>query len=176
MEGNPTGAMGLPDYLGWDFKTKAGILVVCVPGCPTQPDNLTETLLYLLYQAAGRAPAIPLDEKLRPRWLFGETVHEGCDRRGFYEQAQFAEEYGSRYCIVKLGCWGPVVQCNVGKRGWTGGVGGKMAEMKAQGLINFCLTVPTSSIHRIQESHLTLYHIIWDVVHEFFQHKSWLES
>jgi hydrogenase small subunit len=25
---------------------------------------------------------------------------------------------------VKLGCWGPVVKCNVPKRGWIGGVGG----------------------------------------------------
>jgi hydrogenase small subunit len=25
---------------------------------------------------------------------------------------------------VKLGCWGPVVQCNVGKRGWMAGIGG----------------------------------------------------
>ncbi|MEZ5426694.1 MAG: hypothetical protein R2747_10540 [Pyrinomonadaceae bacterium] len=124
MEGNPTGAMGLADYLGWDWKSKGGIPVVCVPGCPTQPDNLTETLLYLLYQAAGRSPMIPLDEAMRPRWLFGETIHENCDRGGYYEQAQFAEEYGSRHCIVKLGCWGPVVQCNVGRRGWTGGVGG----------------------------------------------------
>jgi hydrogenase small subunit len=124
MEGNPTGAMGLADYLGWDWKSKAGIPIVCVPGCPTQPDNITETLLYLLYQSAGRAPMIPLDESLRPTWLFGDTVHEGCDRGGYYEQAQFAEEYGSRYCIVKLGCWGPVVQCNVGKRGWMAGVGG----------------------------------------------------
>ncbi len=124
MEGNPTGAMGLPDYLGWQWRSKADIPIVCVPGCPTQPDNLTESILYLLYQAAGRAPMIPLDESLRPTWLFGDTVHEGCDRGGYYEQGQFAEEYGSRYCIVKLGCWGPVVQCNVGKRGWMGGVGG----------------------------------------------------
>lgn len=124
MEGNSTGAMGLPDYLGWDWKSKAGLPIVCVPGCPTQPDNLTETLLYLLYQSAGRSPMIPLDEQLRPTWLFGETVHEGCDRGGYYEQGQFAEEYGSRLCIVKLGCWGPVVQCNVPKRGWINGIGG----------------------------------------------------
>ncbi len=39
-----------------------------------------------------------------PTWLFGQTVHEGCDRGGYYEQAEFAEEYGSRTCIVKLGC------------------------------------------------------------------------
>jgi hydrogenase small subunit len=67
---------------------------------------------------------IPLDDALRPSWLFGQTVHEGCDRGGYYEQAEFAEEYGSIQCIVKLGCWGPVVQCNVGKRGWMSGIGG----------------------------------------------------
>jgi hydrogenase small subunit len=124
MEGNPTGCMGLADYLGWEWKSKAEIPIVCVPGCPVQPDNFMETLLYLLHMASGRAPMIPLDDALRPTWLFGNTVHEGCDRGGFYEQAQFAEEYGSPLCIVKLGCWGPVVQCNVGKRGWMGGIGG----------------------------------------------------
>jgi hydrogenase small subunit len=124
MEGNPTGAMGLADYLGWQWKSIAGIPIVCVPGCPVQPDNFMETLLYLLYQAAGSAPMIPLDEALRPTWLFSQTVHEGCDRGGYYEQAEFTEEYGARQCIVKLGCWGPVVQCNVGKRGWINGVGG----------------------------------------------------
>ncbi|MGB2666369.1 MAG: hypothetical protein WAK48_20370 [Candidatus Acidiferrum sp.] len=124
MEGNPTGCMGLPDYLGWKWKTASGIPIVCVPGCPVQPDNFTDVLLYLLNMAAGRAPMIPLDDALRPTWLFGQTVHEGCDRGGYYEQAQFADEYGAPTCIVKLGCWGPVVQCNVGKRGWMGGIGG----------------------------------------------------
>jgi hydrogenase small subunit len=124
MAGNATGCMGLPDYLGWTWRSKADIPIVCVPGCPVQPDNFTETLLYLLYHAAGLSPTIPLDEALRPTWLFGQTVHEGCDRGGYYEQADFATEYGSPKCIVKLGCWGPVVQCNVGKRGWMAGLGG----------------------------------------------------
>ncbi len=124
MENNPTGCMGLADYLGWKWKSKAGIPIVNVPGCPVQPDNFTETLLYLLFQGAGRAPMIPLDEYFRPTWLFSQTVHEGCDRGGYYEQGDFAEQYGSTTCIVKLGCWGPVVQCNVGKRGWMGGIGG----------------------------------------------------
>jgi hydrogenase small subunit len=124
MQGNPTGAMGVLDYLGWDWKSGAGIPIVCVPGCPIQPDNLSETILYLLYQATGQAPMIPLDEEHRPQWLFGATVHEGCDRAGYYEGGDFANEYGSPKCIVKLGCWGPVVKCNVPKRGWMGGVGG----------------------------------------------------
>ena len=124
MEGNPTGAMGLPDYLGWDFKSAADLPVVCIPGCPVQPDNFMETFVYLLYQAAGLAPPIPLDHAHRPTWLFGQTVHEGCDRGGYYEQGDFASALGSRKCIVKMGCWGPVVLCNVAKRGWMNGIGG----------------------------------------------------
>jgi hypothetical protein len=30
MEGNPAGAMGLCDYLGWEWKSKAGIPIVNV--------------------------------------------------------------------------------------------------------------------------------------------------
>lgn len=124
MQGNPTGAMGLADYLGPSWRSKAGLPIVNVPGCPVQPDNMAETLTYLLHQLAGKAPMIPLDEELRPAWLFGKTVHEGCDRAGYYEQADFANDYGSPKCLVKLGCWGPVIKCNVPKRGWMDGIGG----------------------------------------------------
>ena len=95
MSGNPTGAMGVADYLGWGWRSKAGLPVVNVPGCPIHPDNLSETILYLLYMATGQAPLIPLDDALRPAWLFGNTVHQGCDRAGYYEQGDFATEYGS---------------------------------------------------------------------------------
>lgn len=124
MAGNPTGAMSLPDFLGWAWKSASGVPIVCVPGCPVQPDNFTETLCYLLYQLVGHNPPIPLDAQLRPRWLFEQTAHEGCDRGGYYESADFATKYGQKQCIVKLGCYGPVVNCNVPKRGWMGGVGG----------------------------------------------------
>lgn len=124
MAGNPTGCMGLADYLGWSFRSKGGLPIVNVPGCPVQPDNFMETLTWLLYQAAGKNPTIPLDDKLRPTWLFGKTVHEGCDRAGYYEQADFGMDYNSPKCQVKIGCWGPVVNCNVTKRGWMAGIGG----------------------------------------------------
>jgi hydrogenase small subunit len=124
MAGNPTGCMGLADYLGWDFRSAGGVPIVNVPGCPVQPDNFMETLTWLLYQAAGLSPMIPLDDALRPTWLFGKTVHEGCDRAGYYEQGDFAADYNSPKCQVKIGCWGPVVNCNVTKRGWMDGLGG----------------------------------------------------
>jgi D-sedoheptulose 7-phosphate isomerase len=59
--------------------------------------------------------------------------------------------------------------------GFAGGDGGKMAARSA-GLIDYCLTVPTSSIHRIQESHVALYHIMWDLVHTFLQSKSLVDE
>ena len=34
MAGNPTGCMGLADYLGWDFRSKAGLPIVNVPRLP----------------------------------------------------------------------------------------------------------------------------------------------
>jgi hypothetical protein len=43
MQGNPTGCMGLQDYLGRNWRSKAGLPIVNVPGCPVQPDNFMET-------------------------------------------------------------------------------------------------------------------------------------
>jgi D-sedoheptulose 7-phosphate isomerase len=60
--------------------------------------------------------------------------------------------------------------------GYAGDDGGKMAGMSLQGVLDFCLTVPTASIHRIQETHVTLYHIMWDLVHTFLQHRSLVET
>jgi len=125
MRGNPTGAMGLRDHLGAGWVSRLGIPVVNVPGCPVQPDNITEVLLHLALHVAGVEERLELDEQGRPVWLFGRTVQEGCGRAGFAEQGEFAQTPADhRGCLVKLGCKGPVVKCNVPTRGWIGGVGG----------------------------------------------------
>jgi hydrogenase small subunit len=125
MRNNPTGAMGLGDYLGRDWVSRRGIPLVNLPGCPVTPDNITETLLHVVLALGGMTPAIDLDEQGRPRWLFQRTVHEGCDRAGLAEQGKFADSFGSgEGCLVKLGCMGPVVKCNVPVRGWVNGIGG----------------------------------------------------
>jgi D-sedoheptulose 7-phosphate isomerase len=46
--------------------------------------------------------------------------------------------------------------------GLAGGDGGRM---KTLGAVDHCLIVPSSSIHRVQECHVTAYHILWDLVH-----------
>ena len=91
MEGNPTGCMGLTDYLGWDWKSKAGIPIVNVPGCPVQPDNFMETVLYLLYQVAGLAPMIPLDDRRAARsGCSAARCTKAATAPRYYEQGDFA--------------------------------------------------------------------------------------
>jgi D-sedoheptulose 7-phosphate isomerase len=46
--------------------------------------------------------------------------------------------------------------------GFAGHDGG---QMKASPALDHCLTVATDSIHRIQETHVATYHILWDLVH-----------
>lgn len=46
--------------------------------------------------------------------------------------------------------------------GLAGMSGGQMAASHA---VDHCLVVKTDSIHRIQECHLAIYHILWDLVH-----------
>ena len=46
--------------------------------------------------------------------------------------------------------------------GLAGGDGG---QMRQAGTLDHCLVVPSSSIHRIQECHVAIYHILWDLVH-----------
>lgn len=46
--------------------------------------------------------------------------------------------------------------------GFSGGNGG---DMKSIALLDHCLVVETDSIHRIQEVHVTCYHILWDLTH-----------
>jgi hydrogenase small subunit len=125
MRGNPTGAMGLRDYLGPGWRSRVGVPVVNLPGCPVQPDNITETLLHIVLHLAGIEESLELDEQGRPRWLFARTVQQSCGRAGFHEQGEFAQTPADhRGCLVKLGCKGAVVKCNVPIRGWIGGVGG----------------------------------------------------
>ena len=86
MKNNPTGAMGLPDYLGWDWKSRSGLPIVCIPGCPSQPDNITETLLYRsITWPAGRRRRTSTSNFAR--WLFGRTTRESCSRAGIPSRA-----------------------------------------------------------------------------------------
>ncbi len=125
--GNPTGAKGLTDHLGARYRSAAGVPVVKIPGCAPLGDNYTETLAALLLHLNGLAPLPELDALGRPAWLFAESVHNSCTRLRYYDEGVFSTTLSGPACLVELGCWGPVVQCNITERGAIDGHGGCMS-------------------------------------------------
>jgi hydrogenase small subunit len=124
--GNPTGSMSLMDFLGKEYRSAFGLPVINVPGCAPLGDNFTETVAMLLLFLNQRTPLPEFDHLGRPAWLLGETVHRHCPRAGYYEEGHFTHEFGGRECLVEVGCWGPVVNCNITERGAVGHMGGCM--------------------------------------------------
>ena len=124
--GNVTGSMSVMDLLGKDYLSALGLPPINVPGCAPVGDNMTETISTVLMFLAGIGPLPEFDELGRPAWMFKRTVHQACTRAGDYEEGVFAKEYGDPQCLVELGCWGPVVQCNIVHRGAQGHAGGCM--------------------------------------------------
>jgi hydrogenase small subunit len=113
---NPTGAVPINALV----KNKP---VINIPGCPPLPQAMTGTLTHLL--AFGTLPE--LDALGRPRAFFGETIHDRCYRRPFYERGLFAKNFddaGSHegWCLYELGCKGPVTYNACATTKWNGGV------------------------------------------------------
>jgi hydrogenase small subunit len=99
---NPTGAVAVSDIV----HDKP---IVNISGCPPIPVVITAVLTHLL--TFGTLPE--LDALKRPKVFYGESIHDRCYRRPFYERGQFAESFddeGARkgWCLYKLGCKGPV--------------------------------------------------------------------
>ncbi len=98
---NPTGAKGV-----WQIITDKP--VVNIPGCPAIPEATTGTIAH--FALFGALPA--LDGLHRPMPFYGNTVHDRCLRRPFYEAGKFAmsfDDEGAKqgWCLYKLGCKGP---------------------------------------------------------------------
>lgn len=112
---NPTDA--------WPVTAIAGDKpIINVSGCPPIPEVITGTLLQ--YVTTGRLP--DLDEHRRPKAFFGNTIHDRCYRRPFYDQGKFAKSFddeGARngWCLYELGCKGPTTYNACATVKWNGG-------------------------------------------------------
>jgi len=99
---NPTGAAAVRDLV----RDKP---VINVSGCPPVPLVITGVLAQFL--TFGTIP--DLDAYGRPLAFFGQSIHDRCYRRPFYDKGLFAESFddeGARkgWCLYRLGCKGPM--------------------------------------------------------------------
>ena len=83
---------------------------------------ITGTLLQFV--STGKVP--DLDEHRRPKVFFGNTIHDRCYRRPFYDQGKFAKSFddeGARngWCLYELGCKGPTTYNACATVKWNGG-------------------------------------------------------
>jgi hydrogenase small subunit len=112
---NPTGAVSVSDII----KDKP---IINVPGCPPIPVVMTGVLAHFL--TFGSIPE--LDELGRPKSFYGETIHDRCYRRPFYDQGKFAQTFDDKaarmgWCLFKLGCKGPVTYNACATTKWNDG-------------------------------------------------------
>lgn len=111
---NPTGAWPVTAIVG-DKP------IINVSGCPPIAEVITGTLLQ--YVTTGQVP--DLDEHRRPKVFFGNTIHDRCYRRPFYDQGKFAKSFddeGARngWCLYELGCKGPTTYNACATVKWNG--------------------------------------------------------
>jgi hydrogenase small subunit len=96
--------------------------IINVSGCPPIPEVITGTLLQFV--TTGQIP--DLDEHRRPLAFFGNSIHDRCYRRPFYDAGKFAKTFddaGARdgWCLYELGCKGPTTYNACATLKWNGG-------------------------------------------------------
>ena len=111
---NPTGAVSVSDII----HDKP---IINIPGCPPIPVVMTGVLAHVL------TFGIPeLDGMGRPKAFYGDTIHDRCYRRPFYDRGQFAKSFddeGARkgWCLYELGCKGPTTHNACATVKWNNG-------------------------------------------------------
>jgi len=122
---NPTDACGLQyeddhagGLLGAAYRSRAGLPVINVAGCPTHPDWVTETLSLLAMNGMREQD---LDALGRPRFYADHLVHHGCTRNEFYEFKASAEKPSDLGCLMEhMGCKGTQAHADCNTRLWNG--------------------------------------------------------
>ena len=122
---NATDACGLQyegdqpgGLLGAGWKSRGGLPVINIAGCPCHPDWITETLTALVLGAFG---AKDLDSLNRPRFFADHLVHHGCTRNEYYEFKASAHKPSDLGCLMEhMGCKGTQAHADCNIRLWNG--------------------------------------------------------
>ena len=107
---NTVGAEGVQPF----FKRSGiSIPVINLPGCPTHPDWLVGTLVYLLKLGMPK-----LTQDGTPEMFFSEILHNNCPHFYQYNSNDFAKFFGDDGCLFQLGCVGTRTYADCPTRRW----------------------------------------------------------
>lgn len=99
-----------------EWRSRRGLPVVNIAGCPAHPHAMTQTLAWL-----STGLPLPLDDLNRPQAFFNTVVHQGCTRNEYHEYDIEDTEPGGRACLFfNLGCQGPMTQAVCNSDLWNG--------------------------------------------------------
>ncbi len=123
---NPTDACGMQyesdiagGLLGAGYRSRGGLPVINVSGCPPHPGWITDTLTALALGALGEND---LDRYGRPRFFADSLVHHGCTRNEYYEFKASAHKASDLGCLMEnMGCKGTQAHADCNTRLWNGG-------------------------------------------------------
>lgn len=136
---NPTGALSVaafireygnrtPNTFAADAAAQAAHTdisskpIINVSGCPPIPVVITGVLAHFL--TFGKIP--DLDSLGRPLAFYGQSIHDRCYRRPFYDKGLFANTFDDEgakkgWCLYKLGCKGPTTYNACATTKWNDG-------------------------------------------------------
>lgn len=104
---NPSQSVSIADFLDRP--------VIRLPGCPCHPDWVVGTIAHLIGYGIPQ-----LDQESRPMLFYDISIHDTCNRRGYFDRGLFAKKLGEEWCMFKLGCRGPVTKTDCPVRKYNG--------------------------------------------------------
>ena len=137
-EGNPTGAMSLMDYLGKDYRSAFGLPVINIPGCAPQGTTLPRRCSPCCSSCRAWGRCRPSTSSAGRRGSSATPCIRVARAPDSTRRASSPSTTVTRSVSVEIGCWGPVVNCNIVQRGAINHMGGCM---KAGGVCIGC-TMP----------------------------------
>ncbi|MEZ4526900.1 MAG: zinc-ribbon domain-containing protein [Desulfobacterales bacterium] len=101
-------------FLGESFRSRSGMPVINLPGCPCHGGVITGTISALI-------EGIPLElgRYNEPLEWYDTMVHQGCTRNEYHEYRVEEKKFGEKGCLFfYLGCHGPLVYGPCNKMLW----------------------------------------------------------
>jgi uptake hydrogenase small subunit len=101
-------------FLGADFRTRSGLPVINLPGCPCHGDVVAGAL-----SAIGTSTQLNLSEYNTPLEWYGMLVHQGCVRNEYHEYRVEERDFGEKGCLFfHMGCSAPLTHGPCNKLKW----------------------------------------------------------